>query len=305
MLKELCLDQNFDIDNYEMKKIMNDRPFDSSFIRAETYEAKNKRTNEEVIIQEVCILEREKMFKDLEKFYLLHHQAFVNILNLQLLRDKLIIVFEKMKNGQLTQPLLEYLKSKDNKNEKLNPTIRNKIIYGVASAVNFCQEKNIPFKNLDPSHVYLDENFEPHISIGVSVDLYLNPFMLCMGEYRIFQPPEYLDDNIKGEKYSVYQFGVFLYCMFWKQNFLYKREIKQHNSIPDVFWNLIKQCTKENPKDRPTIKEVFNDLKDDKYLLNEFGMKSDPEEVHQYQKKIEDNESMHYQFSSLLAKMHQ
>lgn len=52
-----------------------------------------------------------------------------------------------MINGTLSQPLYKYLKSKGTNNQKMNPTIRNKIIFGIASIVNFCLEKIFHLKN--------------------------------------------------------------------------------------------------------------------------------------------------------------
>lgn len=207
-----------------------------------------------------------------------------------------------MINGTLSQPLYKYLKSKGTNNQKMNPTIRNKIIFGIASIVNFCLEKNIPFKELNPSNIYLDENYEPHLSIGISIYHYTNLLITCAVNTPIFRPPEYFSTQEKGEKYVVYQYGVFLYLMFTeiKRN---TRKIKNKSTIPKVYWNLIERCLKEDPKERPTMKQIIEELKREEYLIDEFGMKADRNEIEEYQHKIENHETIIDQFSTKMKKL--
>lgn len=302
MLRDLSSDQNIDFNNYERGKILDKN-------RKEVYEATNKTTKEEVIFNEIGSYEAAPMFNDFKKFYMIHHPGFVNILNMQFTpknstqeEDKLIIIYEKMSNGEIIRPITQYFKTKGQKKEKMNPTIRNKIIFGVLSTINFCQENQIPYQELNLTNIYLDENYEPRISIGYSIYMYTNLYMTCVYEHAIFKPPEYFKSNSKNEKYCVYQFGIFIYYMFCPGMRLYKKEIKKQDTIPDVYWDLILRCIKEDPNERPTLKQLIEELKDDKYLLSEFGLKANPNEVHQYQKKIEENDNVHHQFSSLMEK---
>ena len=265
------------------------------------YYSINKTTKEEVNIQKVCSFEAAPMFDDLKKIFLIHHPGFVNILNLQFTpkssdqsEDELIITYEKMKNDTLMEPLIKYFKSKGKNCEIMNPTIRNKIIFGVASTINFCYEKKIPFKELNPSNIYLDEYYEPRISIGYSIYVYTNLLITCVYKYAIFMPPEHRVLAFEDEKYSVYQFGIFLYYMFCPNIRLYQKTIKKRDSIPDVYWDLIQQCTNETPKERPTIRQIIKELKNDKYLLKEFGLESNPNEVHLYQEKMEKRINFHF-----------
>ena len=46
----------------------------------------------------------------------------------------------------------------------MNPTIRSKIIYGIASAMSYVHHKKIYHYNLKIDNVLLDENYEPVIT---------------------------------------------------------------------------------------------------------------------------------------------
>ena len=306
MLRDLIMD-DYSVDDFEPIKMI-------KHYRKKVYEARNKITKEEVIIEEVNEFEAVPMFNDFKKFYLRHHIGFVNILNLQFItknesyqgeekeeKKKLVIIYEKMANGTLSQPLHNYLISKDENNQKMNPTIRNKIIFGIASIVNYCLEKNIPFKELNPSNIFLDDNYEPHLSIGISIYYYTNLFITCVFTTPIFQPPEYFPTK---EKHAVYQYGAFLYLMFTEIKRTTRKIIKV-STIPEIYWNLIERCLKEDPKERPTMKQIVDELKGDQYLIEEFGMKADTNEVKQYQRKIENDETINDQFSTKMKNVYQ
>ena len=66
-------------------------------------------------------------------------------------------------NGCISTLTNEYLRTNGKSNDKLNPTIRSKIIFGIASAMNYLHKKNIINNKLSQESIYLDENFEPKI----------------------------------------------------------------------------------------------------------------------------------------------
>ena len=49
-------------------------------------------------------------------------------------------------------------------NEIMNPTIRSKIIFCVVSTIKSLHKRNILHKQIDTSHIFLDDNLEPRIS---------------------------------------------------------------------------------------------------------------------------------------------
>lgn len=118
--------------------------------------------------------------------------------------------------------------------------------------------------------------------------------------FAIFPP----DEN-KGFKSDVYLFGFFLYSMFlgadevkdifpkvstdFKLNefILDTSKLPKIDFIPDHYWDLINKCWKNKPEERPTFEEITEILKNDTFALDEFGVKTDLNELHEYQKRIE------------------
>ncbi|KAK8861175.1 hypothetical protein M9Y10_012870 [Tritrichomonas musculus] len=50
---------------------------------------------------------------------------------------------------------------------------------------------------------------------------------------------------------------------------------------------LITKCMKENPCERPSFDQIIDILKDDSFALDEFGMKTDLNKLHEYQNRID------------------
>ena len=77
---------------------------------------------------------------------------------------KCLTITKYCKNGNLSNATNEYLDSNRQNRQKMNPTIRSKIIFGIASAMNFICKHNFIHGNLKLESVYLDDNFEPKIT---------------------------------------------------------------------------------------------------------------------------------------------
>ena len=73
------------------------------------------------------------------------------------------------------------------------------------------------------------------------------------------------------------------------KNIVEGKRLNKPSNIPDPYWELIEKCWDTDPYKRPTFDEITEFLKDDKYAINEFGMTTDLNELHEYQKRI-DNE---------------
>lgn len=136
---------------------------------------------------------------------------------------KSIIVFEYVKNGSIEPIIKEYLESKGEKHDKMNPTIRSKIIYGIASIMKYVHHKKIIHRDLQLKHIYLDENFEPKIS---DFELAIFDGTDLKFEERALGTPFYMapetftdefDDKYKFA-YDVYSYGIILYFFFFKYN---------------------------------------------------------------------------------------
>lgn len=74
-----------------------------------------------------------------------------------------ILITEYCKNGDISKITSNYLSSKGAKNDKMNPTIRCKIIFGAAATMKRLHKKNIIHRNLSHANILLDEKLEPRI----------------------------------------------------------------------------------------------------------------------------------------------
>lgn len=50
---------------------------------------------------------------------------------------------------------------------------------------------------------------------------------------------------------------------------------------------MINECWEQDPNDRPTFDEIVEKLKSDKFALEEFGFKTNLDELHEYQQLID------------------
>lgn len=217
-----------------------------------------------------------------------------------------LIITELMKNGSLDSIVSEYLKSDGKKKDKINPTIRSKIIFGVAATMNKVHKANIIHRDLKLENVFLDDDLEPRIADFGLAKVIMNDVDMTMaiGTPYIMAPEIFMDgDETYGVAVDVYAFAFLIYKMFTNtiqfadkkpirssQQFMMKigrgNRPKRPDNIPDPYWELIEDCWKQNAADRPTFEDITNRLKDDKYAINEFGMKTDLAQLHEYQNRI-------------------
>lgn len=66
-----------------------------------------------------------------------------------------------------------------------------------------------------------------------------------------------------------------------------KRPIRDNN-IPNCYWELIERCWNQNQEERPTFAEITEILKDDRYVLHDYG-EPDLDELHRYQNEFDNS----------------
>ena len=69
---------------------------------------------------------------------------------------------------------------------------------------------------------------------------------------------------------------------------------KKPEECPDVYWELIQDCWKQLPSERLTFDQIIEKLKDDKYALEEYGVKTDLDQLHEYQERIKNSDNEKY-----------
>lgn len=210
-------------------------------------------------------------------------------------------------NGTVFSALKEYLDSNGQKNQRMNPTIRSKIIFGVAAAMKFMHEHCIINRNLSLKNIFLDENFEPKIAnYGFHFYRDSNLSLYQKDPYDLFflAPEEFYDDQFDQNydcNIDVYSFAFVIYMMF-SQNVEFPQKIRSPMSLmlkvarglrpfkpklmPDCYWKLVCHCWDQDILVRPKFDEIVEILKDEKFAIEEFGMKTDIDQLRKYQIKV-------------------
>lgn len=217
---------------------------------------------------------------------------------------KYIIVTEFIDSKTLNNYVQEYLKTESN--DRMNPTIRSKIIFGVASIMKQMHKNKIIFRDIKLDRIVLDEKLEPKFLHNKLAKFVTNPRkMRIQVGTPLHMAPELFDESgTYSFPVDVYAYAVLLYRMF-SNTYLFadqKRKLNRNAFIekikggkrfvrpplvPDHYWDLIQRCWSQNPADRPTFDEIVRILRDDKFALEEFGMKTDLKQLHEYQNRID------------------
>lgn len=111
-----------------------------------------------------------------------------------------IIVSELMQDGDAEQLIKDYQLSKGQQNSIINPTVRSKIIFGIACTMKHLHKMNIIHRDLKLRNILLDEKMEPRITDFATAKFITNPLemTMCIGT------PLYMEPRIAYEKTSVY-----------------------------------------------------------------------------------------------------
>ncbi|KAJ4968279.1 hypothetical protein NE237_014980 [Protea cynaroides] len=144
---------------------------------------------------------------------LLHHQNLVNLIGYCADRDQRLLVYEFMPLGSLEDHLLDITPDQ----KPLGWFTRMKIASGVAKGLEYMHDKANPpiiYRNLKPSSILLDEDFNPKLSdFGLAklgpVEGKTHISSRVMGTYG-YCAPEYARTGQLSLNSDVYSFGIVL-----------------------------------------------------------------------------------------------
>lgn len=295
------------------------------------FKAINKQTNQKVLIQfksiitenwenDVCGLYVSQLISTEGFPKLIGYNFSVNMETLRNFNSSIHIefcnfyIYEDNFTDFDLDKMHKYNKSQGKDDSNINPTMRSKLIFGVASIMKKIHQKKVCFLRLNNSSIKLDKNYEPKIfdfskskfAINKRTwqDVTIESPLYCSPEFIACDNSDYPEMGV-----DVYSFAIFIYTLFLKDmNFKFSdgKEIKPSHSnmalfqrivdglrferlenIPDHYWELIVFCWDQDPNNRPSFDEIVNILKDDRFALTEFGVKTNLDELHEYQKRIE------------------
>ena len=210
-----------------------------------------------------------------------------------------IMVTELMPNGSLEKITKQYIKA-NGKSTILNPTIRTKILFGIAATMKRVHAMKVFHRDLKLENVFLDENFEPRIAdfgLAKIVSDFITQTM-SIGTPFYMAPELFIDgDEQYTNKVDVYAFGMLIYITFEDQIQLavkkavrsseqYMMNIakgirpKKSDKIPELYWDLLCKCWAQDPEERPTFTEITSILRSDEYAIEEYGQQTDLNALH-------------------------
>ena len=219
-----------------------------------------------------------------------------------------ILVTDFEKCHQLDELTVKYLKNQG-QGSILNSTIRSKIIFGIASIMKRAHKHDLIHSDLNLSYIYLDEKFEPKIANFGSVQTAINSMHSpnqatgCGYKFTLFIFPDKTDDLDDlddyedywlTKEYDVLLFGLLVFQMFETYLNNFRRSVmrgktpqRPESFESDSYWDLIVRCVRKNPNERPSFAEIVENLKNDQFAIEEFGMKTDLNDLHEYQERID------------------
>lgn len=222
-----------------------------------------------------------------------------------------LFITELMKIQRIENLNSDYIQSKGEKHNQINPTIRSKIIFGIAATMKKLHSMNTYLPDFF-GNVCLDENLEPRLKLSSMNYFDLSKVKLRYiylwevgDELRISPPEKQNPEKCDPSLFDVFGFGMFLYSMFtdttdekdFLDRFLLSNKYFYENyrpiknaDIPDHYFDLIEKCCDKDPNKRPTFDEIVEILKSDKFALNEFSMITNIDELHEYQIRIDSDE---------------
>lgn len=162
-------------------------------------------------------------------------------------------------------------------------TGRTIIVIGIVLGMRYIHAQKIVHRDLRLGNVLIDENHHPHIcDFGSSLSLCGDTTMASSPSAMIYYiPPELCAENVRyDEKMDVYSFGVMLYEIVTGN--LALRELNQvqipvfisqgkrpeiPKSVLPFAKALIERCWAQDPAQRPSFTEIYDDLLKENFLL--------------------------------------
>lgn len=262
------------------------------------YLRETKETHEPVAMKKINHLDEKYLNRELLVMANLRHPALVSMIGyIPPTPDGSLptIVMPYMSSGSC-QRFVDAERNKECPPE-WTPKRKHLVLYGVAVGMMFLHEQKIMHRDLKPVNILLDENMEPKIAdfglaklidsdhalaqtAGVGSPLYQAPEMICASDSY-------------GLEVDVYSYAIVLYVIVTAQ-YPSRREYLEKlargiyarppllKSMSDSYKTLIERLWQEDPKERPTFREIVEALGNPEFFP-EFV--TDPVFI-EYQKKV-------------------
>ena len=158
-----------------------------------------------------------------------------------------IFITELMENGSIEKITREYLKNQGTtiSHDKMNPTIRSKIIFDIAAKMKRIHKKKVVHRDLKLENIFLDDKNEPKIAdFGLSKCILEGTQMTMRIGSPFYMAPELFisTDNNYSFPVDVYAYAFIIYKMF--SNTV---EFKNGEKITTINQWICQICRNERP----------------------------------------------------------
>ena len=237
----------------------------------EVYKATQKSTGRTVVIKKLfnCTETNDKGLKrELYALASLRHPRVVEMVGVVFTEGRLShIVMELMEKGSIV-----IYDGKSLRRLQLDPTQKTKIIFDMATGLEFLHSKQFIHRDVKPANVLLDGNFRAKIGdLGSSrqVDEVNLQATQTQAGTPIYWAPEALDKHFT-TKSDIYSFGIMIFELFslFKTQMQKVKEIKalrNESKLPSEFEEkypqiarLVKKMTEPRGKKRPSAFEILH-----------------------------------------------
>jgi serine/threonine protein kinase len=192
------------------------------------------------------------------------------------------------------------------------PTVKSKIVFGIAAGMAYVHQQGVMHRDLKPENIFLDANYEPVIAdfglsraidpsgmaatVGIGSPIYMAPEIIRLHDAGDASGPKY-DFRV-----DVYSYAMILYAMFNPEQLpSYDRGGKPRNiadltkhvcggrryaklkDIPDYYWTLIERCWTHGWESRPQFSDIVEEMRaTQQYALPGANL----EELKQYEERM-------------------
>lgn len=190
------------------------------------------------------------------------------------------IITEFESNGSLEEILNNERQKNSPSDSPWNDTKKLINIYGIASGMSILHDREIIHRDLKPSNILEDDYLFPKIAdFGLTKsDKNLTK---SSEEKNIYMPPENWNNNEYSKPGDVYAFSIIVYEILTLEepfknmsNSSYLSTVIEKGNRPefkltvaDCYKKLISRCWSKNKDERPTFKEIVNELKNNKDFI--------------------------------------
>lgn len=219
------------------------------------------------------VVSRQKLVEDYRLQYFdrelrllqrIEHPHIVSIIDVVYQKDVIIVIMEYCENGDL----LSYIISQGT----VMPALQRQMAYELISAISFIHSKNYAHRDIKPENIFIDSLFHLKLGdFGLSKETSNNTLLTTLCGTIYYSAPEVLThQKYDGHKADIWSFGIVLYTISlgrlpWSNtdttlimDEICNAKIQYPDQMPKLIENIIRDCTKLDPNDRPTADDILN-----------------------------------------------